>query len=124
MDSLFSSERSCMKDISFDYSAEEASPKPNIPRVGRSFLRRGGILEDALEKGVFSRDIEGLFTTLVKEAESKQRSTMCVLGFLDSSFVVMKRAIRRSVIFIFEYILHKINFLNSKMESKCFYKRV
>lgn len=47
---------------------------------------------NALEKGVFSRDIEGLFTTLVKEAESKQRSTMCVLGFLDSSFVVMKRA--------------------------------
>lgn len=82
MDSLFSSERSRMKDISFDYSAEETSPKPNIPRVGRSFLRRGGILEDALEKGVFSRDIEGLFTTLVKEAESKQRSTMCVLGFL------------------------------------------
>lgn len=74
-----------MKDISFDYSAEEASPKRNIPRVGRSFLRQGGILEDALEKGVFSRDIEGLFTTLVKEAESKQRSTMCVLGFLDSS---------------------------------------
>lgn len=94
MDSLFSSERSRMKDISFDYSAEEASPKRNIPRVGRSFLRRGEILEDALEKGVFSRDIEGLFTTFVKEAESKQRSTMCVLGFLDSSFVVMKRAKR------------------------------
>lgn len=58
-----------MKDTSFDYSAEEASPKRNIPRVGRSFLRRGGMNEDALEKGVFSRDIEGLFTTLVKEAE-------------------------------------------------------
>ena len=123
MDSLFSSERSRMKDISFDYSAEEASPKRNIPRVGRSFLRRGGILDErSREGGVFQRYRRFIYDVCKR---SRVEAEIDNVRFRIPRFLVMmKRAIRRSVIFIFEYILHKINFLNSKMESKCFYKRV